>query len=148
MRKHNVTRIDHATKTRTTDMGATKGRALVEQVLNGFTYASPDVETAANETKRDWQKMIAAKVADLQADIGKLLEDINYYDDTYGAIPGDAPLMDHLLQAGQTLCDAAQDHDQVWIEDTYTQHRIESPQSGHQRYLDKMIMGREYHDFG
>ena len=80
-------------------------------------------------------------MADLQDDIGRLLEDINYYDDTYGTIPGDAPLMDQILQAGRTLCDAAQDHDQAWIAE-------QEREATHQLYIDKMIMGREMRDMG
>lgn len=146
MPKNNVVRMDQASRTRTTDLGATKGHALVYQVLNDFRYASPDVDTAANETKQDWQAIIAAKVADLQADIGRLLEDINYYDETYGTIPSDAPLMQQIEQMGQTLRDTAEDHDTAWVEEMEQHLYLESPAALHQRYLDKMIMGREPHD--
>lgn len=136
MPKNNVTRMEQSRRTRNTDLHTPKGSALVRNVLNGMTYRSTDVETAANETKQDWQQIIADQVAALQGDIKALLENINYYDETYGTIPGDAPLMEHLEQAGRTLLDAAQDHDQVWIDDT------------HQRYLDHVIMGREMADMG
>ena len=116
MPKNNVTRMDQARQTRHTDFGATKGEALVKQVLNGFTYASPDAETAANETRQDWQAIIADKLLALQSDIGDFLEDINFYDERYGHIAGDSPLMQAVGQLGRTLSDAAQDHDTVWAD--------------------------------